>query len=84
MKPLSEEARFILSLPTAQREELVDLVEHYIALISQGWSQELIKDELSGRIETLEKEVDEPAMIRHIVLGAALDSQDESSVTINQ
>lgn len=84
MKPLSEETRFILSLPTAQREELVDLVEHYLALICQGWSQEAIQDELSERIEALERLVEEPKMVKHIVLGSSLDSQDGSAVTINQ
>ncbi len=84
MKPLSEETRFILSLPTTQREELVDLVEHYITLISQGWPQEAISDELSERIEALEDQVDEPKMVKHIVLGSALDSQSASTVTINQ
>lgn len=84
MKALSEETRFILSLPTTQREELVDLVEHYLTCISRGWSQEAIQDELSERIEALEQQVDEPEMVKHIVLGSALDSQDPSAVTINQ
>lgn len=79
MKPLSEEARFILSLSTEQREELVDLVEHYVTMISEGWSQDLIRDELSKRIEALEQRVDEPEMVKHIVLGSALNQEVHGS-----
>lgn len=84
MKPLSEETRFILSLPAALREELIDLVEDFISLTNAGFVRDHIEDELDDRIAALEARVEEPEMIKHIVLGAALDSQGGSSVTINQ
>lgn len=84
MKPLSEEARFILSLPTRQREELVDLVEDFVSLTNAGLVRDHIENELKDRIEALERQVGDPAMIKHIVLGSALDSQGDLPVTISQ
>ena len=84
MKPLSEEARFILSLPAALREELVDLVEDFVSLTNSGFIRDRIEDELSDRIRALEERVDDPAMIKHIVLGSGLDSQGDFPVTISQ
>lgn len=74
MKPLSEETRFILSLPAALREELIDLVEDFISLTNAGYVKDHIEDELNDRIAALESRVDQPEMIKHIVLGSTLDS----------
>lgn len=73
MKPLSEETRFILSLPAALREELIDLVEDFISLTNAGYVRAHIEDELNDRISALESQVEQPEMVKHIVLGSTLD-----------